>query len=151
MARSPTEARARTSPARGKGFRSLYESAGKSKSGSKDRGKGKDKSGKDKGGKPGAGRGGSPYSFDGYCSYCEKFGHKRAECRKRLSELARGKGSSTAAVETYTPDQRSTSAVERAVPWDDQNEYYDSDLVDTEGSWVMAAERHLGAVSDAIR
>eukprot|EP00971_Amphidinium_carterae_P212266 4212598-Amphidinium_carterae.2 len=67
----------------------------------KDKGKGKEsgekgkKGNKGSGGKasekgnPGTGnrQGGTSSTFQGECGYCGKWGHKRADCRKRLAAL----------------------------------------------------------------
>ena len=55
---------------------------------SHDMGKPKGKIGKDKGGKPNAnfnpGKGSTP-PFDGYCAFCNKWGHKKSDCRKQIA------------------------------------------------------------------
>ena len=35
-------------------------------------------------------KGGGRQVFNGYCGYCNLWGHKRAECRKRASDMAKG-------------------------------------------------------------
>lgn len=79
-------------------------------------GKGKDsqkgKYGKDKGkswkGKQGKHWGSGSKQFQGNCSYCGKWGHKKAECRIRERDK-KGKGSSTNAVDKE--GEKSTNAV----------------------------------------
>ena len=72
------------------GFSSGKDEKGKSK------GKGKSKDGKGKGkgeqGKPIS----KPEQFQGYCGYCDKWGHKRVDCRKRIAD-AKSKGGAAAA------------------------------------------------------
>ena len=34
--------------------------------------------------------GGRQGTFQGYCGYCNLWGHKRADCRKRIADLAKG-------------------------------------------------------------
>ena len=55
-------------------------------------GKAKGKIGKDKGGKPGANfnpaKGSTP-PFDGYCSFCNKWGHKKPNCHRKADRLCR--------------------------------------------------------------
>ena len=63
---------------------------GKSKDG-KDNGKGK-KGNKSKDQKPIS----KPEQFQGYCGYCDKWGHKRVDCRKRISD-AKSTGGAAAA------------------------------------------------------
>ena len=72
----------------------------------KDKGKGKWKSkdyGKEKGKKGAKGKfdskGKKPSQFEGYCSYCFKWGHKKAECRQKEKDK-KGKGGTTNAVES---------------------------------------------------
>eukprot|EP00971_Amphidinium_carterae_P100622 1990648-Amphidinium_carterae.1 len=74
----------------------------KGKSKGKDKGQGKGKNqGKDKGGKDSSSSGGKPSSkgdpagganayFNGECGYCGVWGHKRSQCRKRMSMENRG-------------------------------------------------------------
>ncbi len=54
------------------------------------------KSGKDKTGKgsnkKGGKKGGKPEPFKGECDYCGNWGHKRADCRKRLAAVGVGTG-----------------------------------------------------------
>ena len=55
-------------------------------------GKGKGKKGKDKDGDKG-GRGKATDKFDGDCGYCGKWGHKRADCRRKTyAEEGMGQG-----------------------------------------------------------
>ena len=79
-----------------KGFSSGKDRRGKSngKGKSKDgRGKGKGKKGdKSKDQKPLS----KPQQFQGYCGYCDKWRHKRADCRKRIAD-AKSKGGAAAA------------------------------------------------------
>ena len=71
-------------------------------------GKGKDKMGKGKKGKKGKDKGvmkstGKSKKFDGHCSYCEKYGHKKADCRQRIRDqqgAGKGKGSTNAVEST---------------------------------------------------
>ena len=71
----------------------------------KEKGKGKKGQSKDKGkdkGVKGKMKSSSSKKFDGYCSYCWKWGHKKADCRikeKDKSSKEKGKGSSTNAVD----------------------------------------------------
>ena len=56
----------------------------------KEKGKSKDGKGKGKGKKGEKSRDQKPIvkteQFQGYCGYCEKWGHKRANCRKRIAD-----------------------------------------------------------------
>ena len=71
-------------------------------------GKGKDKMGKGKKGKKGKDKGvmkstGKSKKFDGHCSYSEKYGHKKADCRQRIRDqqgAGKGKGSTNAVEST---------------------------------------------------
>ena len=66
----------------GSGGGSLSEK-GKGGKGGKDKSK-KGGKGKEKDEKPGS-------KFEGECRYCQKKGHKKAECRKMKAELTEGK------------------------------------------------------------
>ena len=122
----------------------------------KDKGKGKkgkygDK-GKGKKGTKGKFEKGSNYEkkFDGYCSYCYKYGHKKAECRSKARDQGKGgKGKSTNAVEeqgnespksntggtrgvtaaVYYPLMGTQSFMEEEVDWGNDN------VTDDENSW----------------
>ena len=91
------------------GYIGKYGKKGGGKNGKYDKGKGKygkfkDKNGKGQKGKKGEKKGNDksgkgkdkPEWFSGMCGYCWKVGHKRADCRKRLADLAKkgngGKG-----------------------------------------------------------
>ena len=78
------------------GFSSRTDGRGKSKG----KCKSKDGKGKGKGKKGDKGKDQKPQAkteqFQGYCGYCEKWGHKRAECRKRFSD-GKSKGGAAAA------------------------------------------------------
>ena len=63
--------------------------------------KGKVKSEKGSGNEKGTGNVQAPAQFQGYCGFCEKWGHKRADCRKRQRE----QGTSS------TPSVKSASAL----------------------------------------
>ena len=70
-------------------FRPGGPGAGKGKTDSKVKGKGDVKGAKGNwkgksGGKQPSGKGSG--HFDGECSYCHKWGHKRADCRKRIAD-----------------------------------------------------------------
>ena len=54
--------------------------------------KGKGKKGENKDEKPIS----KPEQFQGYCGCCDKWGHKRADCRKRIDD-AKSKGGAAAA------------------------------------------------------
>ena len=110
------------------------------KKGKDDKGKGKKgKQGKSKeGGKNVKGKFGKPSNpsggkFQGNCSYCYKWGHKKADCRARERDK-KGKGGSTNAVDKE--DEKSTNAVQ-----------YQS-LDNTQGDWdpeeVWQARRDTG-------
>lgn len=78
--------------------------------------KGKDKGGKGKKGKKGKEKGvmkasGKARRFDGYCSYCEKYGHKKADCRQKARDqqgAGKGKGSTNAVEATGGGSSSST-------------------------------------------
>ena len=67
--------------------------------------KGKEYKGKDYKGKPkvkGKFDKGSKF-FEGYCSYCYRWGHKKADCQARERDREKGKGKGTNAIEAQTP------------------------------------------------
>ena len=68
------------------GFSSGKDGKGKSKGKGKGKGKGK-KGDKSKDQKPIS----KPEQFQGYCGYCDKWVHKRADCRIRIAD-AKSKG-----------------------------------------------------------
>ena len=78
------------------GFSSGKDWTGKSKG----KGKSKDGKGKGKGKKGDKSKDQKPISkpeqFHGYCGYCDKWGHKRVDCRKRIAET-KSKGGAAAA------------------------------------------------------
>ena len=90
--------------------------------------KGKDKGGKGKKGKKGKEKGvtkasGKARRFDGYCSYCEKYGHKKADCRQKARDqqgAGKGKGSinvveatgGASSSSTHPPSTRMRSTME---------------------------------------
>lgn len=80
---------------------------GKSEKGKKGKDKGKEKGVKGKS-KSGSSR------FQGYCSYCWKWGHRKAECRNREKDKKdKGKGGSTNAVDKNDKkDNQSANAVQ---------------------------------------
>ena len=88
------------------------------KKGKEDKGKGKKgKYGKSKDGKNSKGNPGKSYNsystgsrkFQGSCSYCGKWGHKKSECRNRERDK-KGKGGSANAVDKE--EDKSTNAVQ---------------------------------------
>eukprot|EP00971_Amphidinium_carterae_P281929 5596588-Amphidinium_carterae.2 len=104
----------------GKGKGKGGKAKGKGKDGKNKKGgsgkKGQQKGNASQGGKSGAGAnstgsaaGSSSTYFEGECGYCGKWGHKRADCRKRLSMAQRNQGSagstggSVSATSTETP------------------------------------------------
>ena len=86
------------------------------KKGKEGKGKGKDgkgKEGKGKKGEKGGGKTSSAPAKKGPCFYCQKPGHTKAECRKRLADLkkAEGKGRTAAAApEAPEPEGESVAA-----------------------------------------
>ena len=78
------------------GFSSGKDGKGKSKG----KGKGKDGKGRDKGKKGDKGKDQKPISkpeqFQGYCGYCDKWGHKRADCRRRIADAKSNCGAAAA-------------------------------------------------------
>ena len=78
------------------GFSSDKEGTGKSKG----KGKSKDGKGKGKGKKGDKSKVRKPISkpeqFQGYCGFCDKWRHKRVDCRKRIAD-AKSKGGAAAA------------------------------------------------------
>eukprot|EP00971_Amphidinium_carterae_P161436 3201019-Amphidinium_carterae.1 len=93
---------------------------GKGKEFGKDKGKSRNKGGKDKGkGKPSDGGkgsgdtgGGKPAAqrFQGYCSYCWKWGHKKIDCRQRAKN-----GAQVSAVDAEDAGNRDAAASGGAV------------------------------------
>ena len=84
------QTRAVSSFSSGKDGKGKSKGKGKTKDG-KDTGKGK-KGEKSKDQKPQA----KTKQFQGYCGYCERWGHKRADCRKRIAD-GKSKGGAAAA------------------------------------------------------
>ena len=69
--------------------------------------KGKSKSEMGSGNEKSSGNAQAPAQFQGYCNFCEKWGHKRADCRKRQREQG---SSSTPSVKSATALPSSSSA-----------------------------------------
>ena len=74
--------------------------------------KGKVKSEKGSSNEKGGGNEHAPAQFQGYCGYCEKWGHKRADCRKRQREQG---PASTSSVKSASALPSSNSASEAQV------------------------------------
>ena len=74
--------------------------------------KGKVKSEKGSGNEKSSGNAQAPAQFQGYCGFCEKCGHKRADCRKRQREQG---PSSTSSVKSATAFPSSNSADDAVV------------------------------------
>ena len=104
--------------------------------GKKGKGKYKGKKGKhDKGGKGGKGHEQTEY-FAGECGYCGKWGHKRAQCKKRARDLGTSPGAP--GVQAVTGEDR---------PGGNMNQVRAEDLADDESEdgslWVFAVStRH---------
>ena len=112
-------------------------------------GKGKDKGGKGKNGKKGKEKGvmkasGKSRRFDGYCSYCEKYGHKKADCRQRARDqqgAGKGKGSTNAVEATgggsssSTHPPSTTAAVFYKLECKDEIDY--GDEVEEKTTWEV--------------
>eukprot|EP00434_Breviolum_minutum_P036168 symbB.v1.2.032038.t1/scaffold3793.1/size50245/2 len=112
-------------------------------------GKGKDKGGKGKKGKKGKEKGvmkasGKSRRFDGYCSYCEKYGHKKADCRQRARDqqgAGKGKGSTNAVEATgggsssSTHPPSTTAAVFYKLECKDEIDY--GDEVEEKTTWEV--------------
>ena len=76
------------------------------------KGKYGDKGGKGKGkeGPAGKGKGGASEPFQGYCGYCEAWGHKRADCRKRLAVESQQKGAAALQQQQLIPPPSGSSS-----------------------------------------
>ena len=74
--------------------------------------KGKSKSEKGSGNQKSSGNVQAPAQFQGYCNFCEKWGHKRADCRKRQREQG---SSTTPSVKSATASPSSNSANDAGV------------------------------------
>ena len=97
-----------------KGDKSGKGKKGKGKDG-KSNGKhveGKVKSEKRSGNEKASGNVQAPAQFHGYCGFCEKWGHKRADCRKRQREQG---PPSTSSVKSATALPSSNSADDAVV------------------------------------
>ena len=77
--------------------------------------KGKAKSEKGSGIEKSSGNAQAPAQFQGFCGFCEKWGHKRADCRKRQREQG---SSSTSSVKSATASPSSNSANDSVVKVD---------------------------------
>ena len=112
-------------------------------------GKGKDKGGRGKNGKKGKEKGvmkasGKSRRFDGYCSYCEKYGHKKADCRQKARDQqgsGKGKGSTNAVEATgggsssSTHPPSTTAAVFYKLECKDEVDY--GDEVEEKTTWEV--------------
>ncbi len=103
--------------------------------GNKDNGKkGRDKKGKTKEAKNGKGKVPTE-QFDGECGYCGKWGHRRADCRKKIyDDKGKGKGASAASAAAEGP---SVGAVT----------YEDWNMEPKPDSWAFAVQVEFVACS----
>ena len=87
---------------------------------SKGKGKSKDGKGKGKGKKGENSKDQKPVTkteqFQGYCGYCEKWGHKRADCRKRIAD-GKSKGAAAAASADNDEDVAAVMEVDDSGQW----------------------------------
>ena len=115
-----------------KGNKGSYGKDSKGKKGKYDKGKSGKKGVKGKQKGPSSGR------FEGYCSYCNKYGHKKADCKTRERDrAAKGKGGSTGSVEDASP----TAGTGSASPKGSAAVYYDL------GNEAAGSSGEVGAVT----
>ena len=116
---------------KGKGSKGSYGKSSKGKKGKEEKGK----SGK-KGVKGKSKWSGSSGRFEGNCSYCGKYGHKKADCKTRERDrAAKGKGGSTGSVEDASP----TAGTGSASPKGSAAVYYDLGNDGARGSGEVGA------------
>ena len=119
---------------------------GKKGKGDKDKGKGKGDKGKTKkgGGKHDATKPAADQYFAGECGYCGRWGHKRADCKKRARDTA-GKpgGGQTAAVAADEETSSFTTSSTRQVTTSYVEEQADADI----SLWIFA----VASVGDRAR
>jgi len=80
------------------------------------------------GGKGGGGGGGKQPYFEGYCGFCQLYGHRRADCRKRIAAQESGKVAAVAAQEA-TAEQLKAAAAPAEPPKFVRSVTYEADLV----------------------